>query len=195
MWGYNQVSMEDADMNMLEKIKVGEKAPGFLLKDVEGKPVALEGLLKANKAVVVLFICNHCPYVQAYIPRLVKMQKELAGKGAVLVGINSNDWAAYPEDAPEKMKTYASQWGLNFAYLHDGDQTVADAYGANRTPEIFVLDGQGVVRYEGGIDDCYQDEKRVTRRPLLDAVNDLLAGREVGQTTSYAIGCSLKRKK
>jgi peroxiredoxin len=182
-------------MAIAEKIKVGEKAPEFALVDVEGKTVTLSGLLKTNRACVVLFICNHCPYVQAYIPRLVAMQGDMREKGVALVGINSNDWAEYPEDAPGKMKEYAVQWGLNFPYLHDGEQKVADAYGANRTPEIFVVDTNGVVRYEGGIDDCYQDVTRVTRRPLRDAVNQVVAGRDVTLATSYAIGCSLKRRK
>ncbi len=182
-------------MNMPVKIRVGEKAPEFSLTDVEGNTITLGSLLKTNRACVVLFICNHCPYVQAYIPRLIQMQNDLREKGVALVGINSNDWEAYPEDAPEKMKEYASKWGLNFPYLHDGQQTAADAFGANRTPEIFVVDTQGVVRYEGGIDDCYQDASRAMRHPLRDAVDEVVAGREVTLKTSYAIGCSLKRKK
>jgi peroxiredoxin len=178
----------------IQKLKPGQVAPDFALPDTQGNAVRLSDLLKSYRLCVVLFICNHCPYVQAYVPRLIQMQHELSKRGVTLVGINSNDSTDYPEDSPEKMKHYAQDWGLNFPYLHDADQRVADGFGAQRTPEIFLLDADRVVRYEGGIDDCYQNAARVTRRPLLDAINDLLAGRPVAQPTTFAIGCSLKRK-
>ncbi len=90
------------------------------------------------------------------------------------------------------MKTQAAAWGLNFAYLRDDDQSVAKAYGAERTPEIFVFDDKGVCRYEGGIDDNYQDMAKVTKRPLHDALAALAEGRPVREPQSYAIGCTIK---
>lgn len=185
---------------MLEKLKPGQKAPDFLLPDVAGGKVSLSAKLPGAAATVVLFICNHCPYVQAYIPRLIALQKDLGvagGEGrpaAQLLAVCANDAATYPEDSFDNMKKYAAKWGLNFPYLRDEDQAVARAYGAARTPEIFVLDDGGICRYEGGIDDNYQDASRVTRRPLRDAIVSLSRGEAVAEPRTYAIGCSIKWK-
>jgi peroxiredoxin len=179
---------------MPAKLKPGDTAPDFTLPSTTGQNVHLAEELRKNKAVVVMFICNHCPYVKAYIPRLVNLQKEFAGKAAI-IGICSNDADTYPNDSFDNMKKAASEWGLNFAYLRDEDQSVAQAYGAERTPEIFALDAQGVCRYEGGIDDNHKEEARVTQRPLRDALAALVAGKPVAQPQSYAIGCTIKWKK
>ncbi|MCE9591419.1 MAG: thioredoxin family protein [Planctomycetes bacterium] len=178
---------------MNPKLKPGDKAPDFTLPAVAGSQVHLRDELAKSPATVVLFICNHCPYVKAYIPRLIALQKEVPK--ARLLAICSNDAATYPDDSFDNMKKQAAAWGLNFAYLRDEDQAVADAYGAERTPEVFVLDGKGECRYEGGIDDNYQNPDRVTRRPLRDAVEALIAGRPVAEPTTHAIGCTIKWKK
>jgi len=177
-----------------EKLRPDQKAPDFTLPGIDTTRVHLADELKKQPATVVLFICNHCPYVQAYIPRLIALQKEFAGKARFL-GINSNDAATYPEDSFDKMKQYAGKWGLNFPYLHDEDQSVARAYGAERTPEIFALDQKGVCRYEGGVDDNYQQEAKVTDRPLREALLALTTGKPVPRPQTYAIGCSIKWKK
>lgn len=198
---------------MTPKLQPGQTAPDFRLPCTDGSTIHLAQELKRYPLTVVMFLCNHCPYVQAYIPRLIELQEQFKpspagpghpgtpgtpgapGTGARFLGICSNDAATYPLDSFENMKIYAKQWGLNFPYLRDEDQSVARAYGAERTPEIFVLDPRGVCRYEGGIDDNYQDPAKVTQRPLRDALETLLAGRPVRVPQSYAIGCTIKWKK
>lgn len=178
---------------MKTKLQPGEKAPDFKLPAVSGGSVRLADELSKAKATVVMFICNHCPYVKAYIPRLIALQSE--HPDARLLAICSNDAMTYPDDSFENMKKHATAWGLNFPYLCDEDQSVARAFGAERTPEIFVLDRQGVCRYEGGIDDNFQHADRVTRRPLRDAVVAVIAGTAVKEPTTHAIGCTIKWKK
>jgi peroxiredoxin len=183
---------------MPEKLKPGQKAPDFTLPGVSGAGVSLSQRLPAADSTVILFICNHCPYVQAYIPRLIALQQELGTRGksgkpmTQLIAIGSNDDATYPDDSFDNMKRYAAKWGLNFPYLRDRDQAVARAYGAERTPEIFLLDEKGVCRYEGGIDDNYQDASRVTRRPLRDAIAAVSRGEAIAEPRTHAIGCTIK---
>lgn len=179
---------------MRPKLKPGAKAPDFALPSVAGTTVRLVDQLARHRATVVLFISNHCPYVAAYIPRLIQLQSEFSGK-ARFVGICSNDAHAFPEDSFEKMKLKSQDWGLNFPYLRDEDQSVARAYGAERTPEVFVLDSNGLCRYEGGIDDNYQHVDKVKQRPLRDAIQALVDGKAVAQPQTYALGCTIKWKK
>lgn len=183
-------------MTTTAKLAPGQKAPDFTLPAANGGTIHLANELKSHAAVVVMFICNHCPYVKAYIPRLVQLQQEFAGKGQVrFIAIGSNDAATYPEDSFENMKATAAQWGLNFPYVRDESQDVARAYGAERTPEIFVLDAQGVCRYEGGIDDNYQHPDKVTQKPLREALVALALKKPVSQPQTFAIGCTIKWKK
>lgn len=204
---------------MNPKLQPGGRAPDFALPAVDGKIVRLRDALAQTPVTVVLFICNHCPYVLAYIPRLIGLQREFSlrltepghaatGVGdsarsqpsqpvihASLIGICSNDAQTYPEDGFDHMKQMSQQWGLNFPYLRDEDQSVARAYGVERTPEVFLMDQQGICRYEGGIDDHYQDASKVTQRPLRDAILAVGQNQPVPQPQSYAIGCSMKWKK
>lgn len=192
---------------MTPKLKPGDRAPDFTLPAVHGGTVNLTQQLAAAPVTVVLFLCNHCPYVLAYIPRLIELQKQFDPSGPVptpgptpgratarFIGICSNDARTYPEDSFEKMKTYAANWGLNFPYLHDEDQSIARAYGAERTPEVFLLDRQGICRYEGAIDDNYKDPAQVTQRPLRDAILAVASGQPVKEPQTHAIGCTIKWK-
>ncbi len=176
---------------MFDKLVPGNVAPDFILPAARGGGVNLSKVLRKHEVVLVMFICNHCPYVKAYIPRLIALQERFADRLCVL-GICSNDWGAYPEDSFENMGLAADGWGLNFKYLHDEDQSVAKIYGAERTPEIFLLDSDGVCRYEGGIDDNYKDASGVTDSPLIDAIEDLLKGESVRREQTFAIGCTIK---
>jgi len=177
----------------MSKLQPGDKAPDFALPATDGSTVSLNEQTEQAPATVVLFICNHCPYVKAYIPRLIALQQAFDGK-ARFVAICSNDATTHPDDSFENMKKAADEWGLNFPYLRDEDQSVARAYGAERTPEVFVLDQAGVCRYEGGIDDNYQDADAVTQQPLKQAVSQLAAGDKVAEPQTYAIGCTIKWK-
>lgn len=172
----------------------GQTAPDWTLPGVDGRSVHLREVLSEQPATVVMFLCNHCPYVRAYIPRLIALQNELAGR-AQFLGVASNDEVAYPEDGFAAMQTHAQKWGLNFPYLRDADQAVARAYGAQRTPEVFVLDRRGVCRYEGGIDNCWQDPAQVTDRPLRDALLALAEARAVDRPHALAVGCTIKWKR
>jgi thiol-disulfide isomerase/thioredoxin len=176
------------------KLSPGQVAPDFFLPATDGNQYRLADHLPRSKATVVMFICNHCPYVRAYIPRLVALASQYAGKVG-FVAISSNDVSTYPQDSFDHMRMMVGQWGLNFPYLYDENQDVARAYGAERTPEIFLLDPQGVCRYEGGVDDSYQSEEKVKDRPLRDAIEQVIAGQEVTRPRTWAIGCTIKWKK
>jgi peroxiredoxin len=177
-----------------DKLAPGQKAPAFSLPGVDGRTHILSDHLSAHQAVVVMFICNHCPYVRAYVPRLIALQDQFVGRVQML-GISSNDTNAYPEDSFENMKIVSKQWGLNFPYLWDEDQAVARSFGAQRTPEIFALDAQGICQYEGGVDDNFQDATKVRDQPLRDALQQLIAGQAATRPQTWAIGCTIKWKK
>jgi peroxiredoxin len=172
-------------------LQLGESARPFSLPGVDGKTYSLEGF--AGKPVlVVIFSCNHCPYVQAYEDRLIVLQRDYGNRGVQLVAINSNDDGHYPEDNLDHMMARAKDKGFNFPYLRDGSQQVARAYEATHTPQIFVFDEDRRLRYTGKIDDNWQRPEAVTRRYLRDAVDALLAQREPAEPITHAIGSTIK---
>ncbi len=173
------------------KINLGDKAPDFNLIGVDDKTHSLNEFKNKN-VLAVVFMCNHCPYVQANIERLIKMQKEFADNGVQFIGINSNDEKLYPEDGFEKMKVYARIRGFNFPYLRDADQKIAKAYDAQCTPEAYVFDKDRKLRYHGRIDDNYQDFSAVRFPDLKDAIAAIVNGKEVPRPLTNAIGCSIK---
>lgn len=172
-------------------MKLGDKAADFSLKGVDGKTHALSSY-KDAKALVVVFSCNHCPYVQAYEGRLVELQEEFGPKGAQVVAINSNDDRGYPEDSFDKMVARAKDQGYNFPYLRDDSQQVARAYGATHTPHLFVFDADRRLAYTGKIDDNWQDAQAAKQRFLRDALEDLLSGKKPRLAETHAIGCTIK---
>lgn len=178
----------------MRKLRVGEKAPDFKLPGVDGKNHTLTELTNGHKAVVVVFTCNHSPHAQAYEDRLIALQRDYEKKRVQLIAINPNDASAYPEDSFEQMKIRATKKGFNFPYLRDELQIVARAYGAECTPETFLLDGTHLLRYNGRIDNNWQDPTAVTSNDLRDAINALLAGKEIPNPVSQAVGCSVKWK-
>ena len=173
------------------KLKIGDKAPDFSLPGVDGKAYSLSDF-KAKKILVVIFMCNHCPYVQAYIERMKAIQSDFGVKGMQVVGVNSNDEVNYPDDSFDKMIEFNKQRKLNFPYLRDEDQTVATAYGAQCTPECFVFDQNRKLRYHGRIDDNYKDENAVRTYDLRNAINALIHNQKVTIELTPAIGCSVK---
>lgn len=177
-----------------ETLNIGDKAPDFKnLPGVDGKKYSLDDF-KDRKVLVVVFSCNHCPYVQAYEDRMIAIQNDYANKGITLVAINSNEPIHYPEDNFDEMVKRAKKKGLWFPYLRDEDQTVANAYGATHTPEFFLFDQNRQLRYHGRLDDNWQAPSDVKKHYLRDALDAVLAGKEVPIPETYSIGCTIKWK-
>jgi len=154
---------------------VGTAAPDFKnLPGTDGKKYSLSDFSKDN-VLVVIFSCNHCPYVQAYEGRIMALQKEFKDKGAQFVAINSNDDVGYPDDSFENMVKRAEEKNFNFPYLRDATQEVAKAYGATHTPHIFVFNKDRKLSYTGKIDDNWQEPSQVKKQFLREAINNLLA--------------------
>ncbi len=175
-------------------MKLGEKAIDFSLKGVDGKVYSLASFAEA-KALVVIFSCNHCPYVQAYEDRIIEIARDYRNRKVNLVAINSNDSVSYPDDSLEEMIQRSKMKGFNFPYLHDETQKTARAYAATHTPHLFVFDSQKSLAYTGKIDDNWENPARVQKRYLRDALEDLLEGKLVRLPETHAIGCTIKWKK
>jgi len=174
-----------------ESIEMGAAAPDFSLKASDGKTYEL-GSFESKKILVVVFMCNHCPYVQAIWGRLVKLQKKFQDDSVQFVGINPNLNPDYPEESLEKMAEYYQEYSMNFPYLQDESQEVARAYGAVCTPDIFVYDEERLLRYHGRIDDNWQDEAGVTAKNLEEAIGKMVQG-QVPDVVQYpSMGCSIK---
>jgi peroxiredoxin len=171
-------------------LPLGARAPDFDLPGVDGKNYSLASF-QGKPALVVIFSCNHCPYVKDYEDRMVSIQREYAEKGAQLVAINANDEKAYPEDSFPDMVKRSKQKGFNFPYLRDESQEVVEAYGGVCTPHVFAFDGNRVLRYRGRIDDS-RDSSKVSNPDLRNALDDILQGREVRVPDTRPFGCSIK---
>ena len=173
-------------------LPLGSPAVDFQLKGVDGKSHSLQSF-SDKKAVIVVFSCNHCPYVQAYEDRMVQLQKDYSGKGVTLVAINSNDDTGYPEDSYLNMIKRAKERGFNFPYLRDETQEIARKYGAICTPHVFAFDQQRRLQYKGRIDDNRNPES-VKSKDLRDALESILAGRKPPAPETRPFGCSIKWK-
>jgi peroxiredoxin len=172
-------------------LSVGQKAPDFKLKGVDGATCSLSDFA-SKKAVAVIFSCNHCPYAQAWEQRLIDVQADYADRGVQLLLICSNDAVAYPEDSFENMAKRAGEQGYNMPYLHDPTQQTARAYGAERTPEIFLLDPAGMIRYHGAPDDNWEEVAAVKHRYFRDALDAVLAGKAPAVPETPPVGCTIK---
>ena len=175
-------------------LPLGTTAPDFSLPDYDGKTVSLSDF-QGRKALLVVFMCNHCPFVKHVAPELAKMTDEYQQLGVGVVGISSNDIANHPDDAPDKMKVEAAQQGYHFPYLYDADQRVATAYRAACTPDFYVFDADFKLVYRGQMDDTRPKQGTVpTGRDLRAALDALLAGKEIPQPQRPSIGCNIKWK-
>jgi peroxiredoxin len=173
-------------------IALATEAPPFDLPGVDGQQHNLDDY--ADKpALAVVWSCNHCPYVQAWEGRMIALQREFGDRGFQLVAISSNDAENYPEDSFESMKARAAQQGFNFDFLYDEDQSVLNAYGAERTPEVFLFDRDRRLVYHGAIDDS-REEEGVTKEYLRDAIEAVLAGEEPTVGDTPPVGCTVKRR-
>jgi peroxiredoxin len=168
-------------------VSIGERAPEFQLPDTAGQTHSPDGAA----ATVVVFTCNHCPYALAWHERIVEAARDYADRGVRFLAINSNDAQRYPRDSYEAMQRRVAQEHWPMPYLHDSSQEVARAYGAQVTPDVFVLDGDRRLRYRGAPDSAYDDPSQDAAwlREALDAV---LAGREPERPQTEPIGCSIK---
>jgi peroxiredoxin len=183
--------MAETPSTMLE---LGTKAPDFRLPDTDGHVVALSDLAEA-KALVVMFICNHCPFVKHVRAEIARLGAEYHRKGAALVAISSNDVAAYPDDSPERMREEKAAVGYTFPYLFDETQQVARAYRAACTPDFYVFDRDRRLVYRGQLDDSRPGNAvPVTGRDLRAALDAVLDGRPVDSRQKPSIGCNIKWK-
>lgn len=175
-------------------LKTFDKMPVFHnLLGVDGKYYSSEDF--ADKPIlVIVFSCNHCPYVQAYESRMISFQKDFAERGVQLVAINSNETVNYPEDKYEEMVRNARRKNFNFIYLRDEDQSVANAFGATHTPEFYVFDKDRSLRYRGKMDDNWKEPHNVKENYLRDAVESILTGKDVRVPETFSIGCTIKWK-
>jgi len=174
-------------------LKIGSPAPDFNLPAVDGNVYSLSSF-KDSAALVVIFSCNHCPYVQAYEDRIIQLQKEYKDKGVSIVAINANDTTNYPDDSFDHMVERAKQKGFNFPYLRDEEQIAASAFGATHTPEVFLFNKEHALVYTGKIDDNWKEPEKVRNQYLKNAIDELLNGREISVPETYSIGCTIKWK-
>ncbi|MCL9769845.1 thioredoxin family protein [Flavobacterium sp. HXWNR69] len=174
--------------------KVGDKATDFKLKSVDNKMYSMADY-KDAKGFIVVFTCNHCPYAVKYEDRIIDLATRYKSKGYVLLAINSNDPAAQPEDSFELMQKRAKEKKFTFPYLFDEGQKIYPQYGATKTPHVFLLDKNLVVKYIGAIDDNVEDASQVKEKYLENAIAALEKGQEPTPNTTKAIGCSIKVKK
>lgn len=184
--------MAATESNMMP---LGTKAPNFNLSDtISGKNQSLQEL-KSDKATVVMFICNHCPFVKHVQTGLVKLANDYIPKGISFVAISSNDVKNYPDDSPERMKEVAKQLGFPFPYLYDESQEIARAYGAACTPDFYIFDKDLKCVYRGQMDDSRpSNEMPVTGKDIRAALDAILAGKSVSEDQKPSIGCNIKWK-
>ena len=175
-------------------LPLGSPGPDFRLRSVDGKTHARDDF-RDQPVLVVRFICNHCPYVQAVEDRIVALNREYAPRGVQLVGICSNDPTDYPDDRPARLLQRWREKEYGFPYLVDESQDVARAFDAVCTPDIYVFDRERRLAYHGRIDDDWQHPAWVTRRARAAALDALLAGRAPGREQLHSIGCSIKWRK
>lgn len=174
-------------------IALGTPAPTFSLPDaVTGRDIALDDV-RGEKATVVLFICNHCPFVKHVNHQLVAVANDYRSRGVGFVAINANDAEAYPDDSPERMAEVAVALEYPFPYLHDASQDVARAYDAVCTPDLFVYDGAMKLAYRGQLDDARpRNDEPVDGHDLRAALDALIAGEAVPGEQKASVGCGIK---
>ena len=175
----------------MQKLKVGDRAPEFALSGTDEKIHKLSEFSEAS-AVVVIFMCNHCPYVLAKLPRIKRLYESYRPRNVGFVGINSNNNPEYPDDDFEHMKKFAKEQGIRFPYLFDDTQKVAKSYGAVCTPDPFVFDSSMRLAYHGRIDDAMSPDAQPESDDLAFALDDILMGRMPTGGFKPSRGCSIK---
>lgn len=176
-------------------LPLGTVAPDFELPDtVSGETIKLDDVV-TQKGAVVMFICNHCPYVLHVNEEIVRLAKEYQEKGLGFVGISSNDVERYPADGPEKMQVLAKDVGYTFPYLYDESQAIAKAYDAACTPDFYVFDGEKKLAYRGRLDDSRPGNGvPLSGKDLRAAIDAVLEGKPVDDKQYPSAGCNIKWK-
>ena len=175
-------------------LPLGTTAPDFSLPDTDGRVVSLTDFRDA-RALLVMFICNHCPYVKHVQPELARIGRDYGPRGVGIVAISANDVAHYPDDAPDKMREEKVRAGYTFPYLYDETQEVAKAYRAACTPDFFLFDGKQRLAYRGQLDDSRpKNTTPVTGKDLRAALDAVLGGRPLPEEQRPSIGCNIKWK-
>jgi thiol-disulfide isomerase/thioredoxin len=182
------------ESNMLP---IGTLAPYFVLFDtISGKQLSISELC-SDKATVMMFICNHCPYVIHVKEEFIKLAKDYQPKGVSFVAISSNDAEKYPKDGPEEMTIFAQESGFTFPYLYDETQDVARAYDAACTPDFYIFDESKKLKYRGRLDDSrpkMENQKPVTGSDLRGALNAILSNQLISEIQYPSMGCNIKWK-
>jgi hypothetical protein len=175
------------------KLSIGKAAPmrGTPMKSVDGKEISI-AQAAGKKGTMVIFICNHCPWVKMWQSRIATIGNAAMEKGLGVIAINSNDPEAYPEDGYDQMKERAGQVGYKFPYAVDATSEVARAFGASHTPEAYIFDAKGRLVYHGGVDDNARDEAAVKGAWLKDAVDAVATGHKVALAETKSLGCGIK---
>ena len=168
--------------------QIGAAAPQFSLKTLDGRAFSLAEAARSHKAVVVIFIATQCPYSNAYNDRMRDMASAYEKRGVLFAGINSNK-----TEPAEEVSAHAKKHGFGFPVMKDPDNKVADLYDARHTPEVFVVDPEGKLRYHGRIDENYEDAAKVSSPDLKNALDALLGGSPIARTETKAFGCTIKR--
>jgi len=177
-----------------DALKVGAAMPtsDAKLKNASGKKKIVLDTVKGEKGTMVIFTCNHCPYVKAWEGRLTALGNEYMNKGVGVIAINSNNPEKFAEDNFEGMQTRATKLGVKFPYVVDEGSTLAQAFGATRTPEVFLFDKAGKLVYHGAVDDNAEDVKAVGKTFLKDALEAVINDKPVPVAETPAVGCSIK---
>ena len=173
------------------QLKKGDKAPDFELLGVDDKEHSLASY--DSEAVLVIFMCNHCPYVKAKVDAINEIQTKFGSKVAV-IGINSNDAVAYPDDSFDSMKQFAEEKSIKFSYLVDETQQVAKRYGAVCTPDPFLFDKNRKLVFHGRIDNAMKPDDKATEKTMIANIEKLLSGQSIAKDFDPSIGCSIKWK-
>ena len=172
-------------------LRIGDKAPDFSLKDIDGDNVSLSDY-RDVKGFIIVFTCNTCPYAKAYENRIIKLNDKYAPLGYPVIAINPNDPRLQPGDSYQAMKERATEKGFTYPYLVDVDQEVAKSYGAVRTPQVFLLTNDLTVAYIGAIDNNYKSDEESNTKYVENALQALMAGKPIEPNQTKAIGCGIK---
>ncbi|HEY6063205.1 MAG TPA: redoxin domain-containing protein [Chitinophagaceae bacterium] len=167
--------------------------PEIKMKDISGADVSFKDVQKKN-GLLVMFSCNTCPVVKRYQSRTLEVCKYAIGNDIGVVLLNSNEATRDDGDSYNDMKEYAKEQGYYFNYVVDKNSTMADAFGANRTPECFLFDGSGKLVYHGAIDDNSNGPDQVTRKHAIVAIDEMISGKDISQKETRSVGCTIKRR-